>query len=532
VARALTANAGDIAIEVCAREKKPAPAIITQALRPPPFGNLSVYIASAAFVGIAAAIAIAVNQLLPLRNISLLFVLAVIAAAARYGVWAAAFAAVLSSLAINFFLTAPLYTFTIADPNDVWAIFLFLLVGIVVSAIAAHTRTLTLIARNQSAESAQLQAFARDIVGAEEETQIAASAAETASKMLGARIVVLAPILDGLDVIAETPGPEMLGVDDLAAAQWAYQNQQEAGHGSKSLYGARWLFVPVPGERGVTGVVGVRPFDDASRLEPEHRRLLDLIAAQAGVALERARFARDAANARVEAEGERQRRALIASLSHDLRTPLTTVRGAIESLLNWGDKHDDETRRSLLEDANAEAKKLSGFVQNLLDAMRLDAGAVHATRAMTDVADIVETAIDRSFPALEERRVARDIASGLPPISIDRALTERALVHVLVNAGKYSPPHSTILVRVRRENNDVAIDIVDEGPGFPQSVLSNLFGKFACGVEGDGRPPGTGLGLATAKGFIEAQGGSIAAANRSDREGAQVRIVLPIGEAR
>jgi two-component system sensor histidine kinase KdpD len=529
VSARLVRGAGDLAIEVCAREQKAPGEVIKDALRPPPFGDVTGYLISAGFVALVTLLAISVHSILSLPNISLVFVLAVIAAAVRYGAWASAFAALLSALAINFFLTPPLYSFAIADPNDVWAILFFLVVGIAVSSVAAHARAQTLIARRQASESAQLRAFAREIVGAEGETEIAASTAETASRMLYARAVVLTPTHGQLEAIAEAPGPEMLGADDIAAAQWSFEQGREAGHGSGALDSARWLFVPTPGESGPVGIVGVRTFDDASRLDPEQRRLLDLIAAQAGVAMDRARLGRIAANARVDAEGERQKRVLIASLSHDLRTPLTTVRGNIESLLKYGDKHDAVTRQALLSDAAAESLKLSGFLQNMLDMMRLDTGAVHAKREAADIADVAEAAIDRAFPALEGKHVARDIASGLPALRLDRAMTEDALVKILENAGKYSPRHSTVLVRVRREHDAVVVEVLDEGPGFPAGVLENMFGRFVRGVEGDGRPPGVGLGLAVARGFVEAQGGAIEAGNRPDHVGAFVRITLPLG---
>lgn len=244
--------------------------------------------------------------------------------------------------------------------------------------------------------------------------------------------------------------------------------------------------------------------------------------------LDRARLGRVAANARVEAEGERLKRALIAALSHDLRTPLTIVRGNLENLLKHGETHDEATRRALLADAAAESRKLGGFLQNMLDMMRLDTGAVQARRAATDIADVVEAAIDHAFPALDGRRLSRDIASGLPALDIDRAMTEDALAKILESAGKYSPRHSTVLVRVRREKDAIAVEVLDEGPGFPSGVPENMFGRFVRGIDGDGRPPGTGLGLAVARGFIEAQGGTIEAANRTDRAGAIVRFTLPL----
>src|SRR5262249_51543669 len=144
-------------------------------------------------------------------------------------------------------------------------------------------------------------------------------------------------------------------------------HRRPAGRGSDTLHGARWLFIPVPGERGFVGVLGVRPLDEAARLDPDQNRVLDLVAAQAGIALDRARFAHEAANARVEAESERLKGALLSSVSHDLRTPLSTVRTAIESLQQFGDKHDVETQKTLLETAVLEVRRLQRFIENLLD---------------------------------------------------------------------------------------------------------------------------------------------------------------------
>jgi two-component system sensor histidine kinase KdpD len=202
----------------------------------------------------------------------------------------------------------------------------------------------------------------------------------------------------------------------------------------------------------------------------------------------------------------------------------------VESLEQFGDRHPPETRTELLRTAAGETRRLSRFIENLLDMSRIDAGAVRARREAREVGDIVEHAISRARLALEDKVVSRDVSSGLPRVLIDLDLSESALANVLENAGKYAPDGSKILVRAYREKHVVVIDVLDEGPGFPETAMANLFDKFARGVEGDGRPPGTGLGLAIAKGFLEAQGGSIAVQNRHDRPGACVRVKLPVEE--
>ena len=529
IIRRLVRGAGDIAIEICPREERKAGAIVGEALRPPPLGDPGGYVGAAVFVGIATAFAVLIDQWTDLPNISLVFVLAVIAAAVRYGMAVSIFAAVASALAYNFFLIPPLHTFTIADPSNIYAFTFFIAVGLAVSGVAARSRAQTLIARKQARRATDLEAFARGLVGMEDEGAIALSTAETAAKLLVARVVVLSARGGDLDVIGEAPGPEMLGADDLAAAKWAFAQRREAGRGSDTLHGARWLFVPIPGEHGFVGVVGVRPEDDAERLDPDQRRVLDLLSAQAGIALDRARYQHEAADARVEAESERLKGTLLASVSHDLRTPLSTIRSAIESLQQYGDKHDAATRAELLEVAQGEVGRLNRFIENLLDMSRIDAGAVHAKRQAIEPSDIVERAIERTRSLLRTQTVSRDVSSALPKVLADPDLLEAAIANVLENAGKYAPDGSTVLVRAFRQDSQVVIEVLDEGPGLPPGAIERLFEKFARGVEGDGRPPGTGLGLAIAKGFLEAQGGSIQASNRSDRSGAVIRMRLPIG---
>ncbi|HVY83833.1 MAG TPA: sensor histidine kinase KdpD [Caulobacterales bacterium] len=526
--RRLVRGAGDIAIEIAPREEPKGKALTGAIAKPLPLGDPGGYVVASIFVATATAFAKPMDEALHLPNISLVFVLAIIAAAIQYGMAVSIFAAIVSALAYNFFFIPPLYTFTIADPSNIYAVVFFIAIGVAVSGVAARSRALTLIARRQAKRASDLEGFARGLVGMEDESQIAASTAETISKLLFARVVMLSARSSELEMIAESPGPELLGDDDLAAAKWAFSQRREAGRGSDTLHGARWLFVPVPGERGFVGVVGVRPFDDVARLDPDQRRVLDLIVTQAGVALDRARFQHEAADARVEAESERLKGVLLSSVSHDLRTPLATIRTAIESLQQFGARHDADTQRELLDTAAAEVGRLSRFIENLMEMSRIDAGVVKAKRESVEVAHLVQSAVERAHAALQRKRVSRDVSVGLPRVMIDPALAETALANVLENAGKYAPENSTVAIHAYREGRAVLIEVRDEGPGFPPMAIAQMFEKFARGVEGDGRPPGTGLGLAIAKGFLEAQGGSIEAANRSDRSGAIVSIRLPI----
>lgn len=524
--RKLVRGAGDIAIEIAPQDGATGKSR-SDALRLPPLGAPSGYLGGVALTALATGFAVALDRLLAIElpNISLVYMLAVAAASIRYGLSVSVFTAIISGLCYNFFLIPPFYTFTIAEPSNVYAFIFFLAVGLVVSGVAARARAQTLIARRQAREASDLQAFARDLVAADSRSEIGRIVAETAAKLLYARVVLLVPRGSDLEQIGEAPGPEMLGLDDEAAARWAFDRNRAAGRGSDTLTGARWLFTPVPGERGPAGVLGVRLHDEASRLDPAQRRIVDVIAAQAGVALDRARLGAEAADARVEAEGERLKGALLDSVAHDLRTPLSTVKSALESLERFA--HDDATRGELLAAARGEADRLARFVENLLDMNRIEAGVIRAKKERCEAVDLVDAGLARARHALGGRRVSRDVSSGLPAVIADAALAEGALANVLENAAKYSPPEGAILIRAYRADHALAIEVLDEGPGIPASVLEHMFGKFVRGVDGDGRPPGVGLGLAIAKGFVEAQGGRITAENRADRAGALIRITLP-----
>lgn len=524
--RRLVRGAGDIAIEIAPRDDKLVEP--TKPLNPAlSIGGVSDYIAAAGFVAAATAFAVLIDRSLPvdIPNISLVYVLAVAAASIRSGVVVAIATALAAALAYNYFLIPPLFTFTIADPSNVYANIFFIAVAIVVSGVAARAREQTRIARRQAKRASDLQDFARALVAAEDRAAIGEIAAETAAKLLGARAVLLVPTSDGMDQIGEAPGPEFLGADDEAAARWALANASVAGRGSDTLTGARWLFVPVPGEKAPSGLFGVRPLDESSRLDPEERRLLDQISAQTGVALDRARLAEDAARARIDAESERLKGALLDSVGHDLRTPLSTIKSALESLATFSDRHNADTRASLITTARVECDRLARLVENLLDMNRIEAGAVRARMQSCEVVDLVDTALSRVAGRLAHHRVLKDVSSGLPSILADAALFEGALANVLENAAKYAPEGTTILVRAYRSGAGIAIEVLDEGPGLPATAIPNLFGKFVRGVEGDGRPPGTGLGLAIAKGFLDAQGAHIVGENRADRSGAVFRIL-------
>jgi two-component system sensor histidine kinase KdpD len=249
---------------------------------------------------------------------------------------------------------------------------------------------------------------------------------------------------------------------------------------------------------------------------------------QVAGALERLRLGDERDAARLAVEGERLRTALLSSLSHDLKTPLATITGAITALRQNPDLYDGNAREELTAMIQDEAERMTSFVTNLLDMMRLEAGGIALTREPVDVGEVVATALQRTASALAKHRAAVKLAPDLPMLNIDPVLFEQVLVNLLDNAAKYAPSGSTITISAHPQScGEIVIRVMDEGPGLPSNSLERVFDKFYRARQGDRQRAGTGLGLAICRGFVEALGGSVTAGNRPDRSGAVFTVVFP-----
>jgi two-component system sensor histidine kinase KdpD len=262
-------------------------------------------------------------------------------------------------------------------------------------------------------------------------------------------------------------------------------------------------------------------------LTPDGRRLLDALADQAAVAIERIILAEDIDRARVTAETERLRVALLTSVSHDLRTPLASITGALTSLRRYGAAYDEPAKDALMATIQAEAERLDRFIGNLLDMTRLESGEIELKPELADLSEIVGTVLHRADKLLAEHRVAVEIEKDLPMLRVDYLLLEQTLFNLLDNAAKYAPVGSLVRLRARRDGGSVVIEVMDEGPGIPPQELERIFDKFYRVHAQDRQRAGTGLGLAICRGFIAALGGTITAGNRDDRSGAIFTLRLP-----
>ena len=526
----LVRHAGNISVHVIAGddgEALPAKTIRTQA-EPEPF-DITPYIATMAIVAAALGIGFVLQQYLNVVNIALVFLTAILISAVTYGLLPSLYACVISVLAYNFFFLPPLYTFTIADPENVVALFFFLIVAVIASNLAARTRNQVVTARDRARTTEELFAFSRKLAGIGKLEDLLWATVYQIALMLSVRVMLLLPEADSIAVRAGYPPEDELDEADLAAARWSWEHNRAAGRGADTLPGAKRLFLPLRTGRGPVGVLGIDRDRPGPLLTPDGRRLLDALADQVAVAIERVTLAEDVDRARVQAETERLRAALLTSISHDLRTPLASIIGAMTSLRSYGDAYDKASREELMSTIQSEAERLNRFIGNLLDMTRLESGAIQLNPEMIDASEIIGTALNRASKILADHRLEIDIDPHLPMLRLDYLLFEQALFNILDNAAKYAPPKSLVRISAHRENGSVVVRVEDEGPGIPPGDLERIFDKFYRVHAQDRQRAGTGLGLAICRGFVEAMGGTITAGNRS-KGGGVFTIRIPIEE--
>jgi two-component system sensor histidine kinase KdpD len=530
----LIRRAGDISVHVIAQPRaaeprtggEPAEAVETaqagESFDPRPYAG------SLAFVAAALAIGLGLQQFLAVSNIALVFLTAVLTSAIAYGLWAALFACLVSVLAYNFFFLPPLYTFTIGDPENVVALFFFAVVAVVASNLASRVRAQAVTAQQRAKTTEELYLFSRKLASAVSLDDLLWATAYQIALMLKVRVVLLLPEGESVAVRAGYPPEDELDAADLAAAKWCWENNRPAGRGADTLPGARRLFLPMRTGRGAVGVVGLDSDRPGPLLTPDQRRLLDALADQAALAIERVNLAQAVDGARLAAESERLRSALLTSISHDLRTPLASILGSATSLRNYRASLDDAAKEELIGTIQEEAERLNRFIGNLLDMTRLESGAIEPRTELVDVTDVVGSALGRASKVLAAHQVGVDLAPDLPMLRLDPVMLEQVLFNLLDNAAKYAPPGTEVRLEARLERDTVRLRILDRGDGIPTPDLERIFDKFYRVHAADRQRAGTGLGLAICRGFIEAMGGTIVAGNRQDRSGAVFTVSLPV----
>ncbi|MGQ0457214.1 MAG: DUF4118 domain-containing protein [Hyphomicrobium sp.] len=524
----LTAEAQGLSVTVIAPEAAAARRYLPDMPEP---GALAAGMAVATVaVGLAVTTGLLLEQLSPLPNMSMIFLLVVLICALRFGVSAAVAASIFSFFAYNFFFIDPRFTFTIARPHELFALLIFLAVAVITGSLAGRLRDQANATRARAEATQSLYEFSRKLSGAPKIDDVVwLVASQSAAIALGRSVVLLSK--GGADLALEGAWPpeDALSTPDWAAARWAFEKGEPAGHFTATMPSAVFHFRPMLASRGTLGVIGIAMSEGDDNLPAATESALQSFADQAAVAIERTWLVDEAARMSTAAEGERLRSALLSSVSHDLRTPLASILGSVTSLRQLGDRIPAADQAELLATIEEEATRLTQFVSNLLDMTRLEAGALDIRRDWIDVTDVVRAAAKRGQKLMPSRKIELRMKPDLPLVKGDATLLEHVIFNLIDNAHKYSPASSvTTIASARLESGAVAVRVTDQGYGIPNDALERVFDKFYRVGGDDGRAPGTGLGLAIAASVVRAMGGEISARSPiSNGGGTEISIMLP-----
>ncbi|HEY3308335.1 MAG TPA: sensor histidine kinase KdpD [Desulfuromonadaceae bacterium] len=483
------------------------------------------YLASVMLVAAASAVCALVRSFLEPTNMVMIYLLAVVLAAVRLGRKPAILSALLGVLAFDFFFVPPQLTFAVADTQYLITFIALFVVGVVISTLVTRVRERAEVIRVREVQTSSLYYLSRDLAAAGDINAILQAVIKNVEEALNALVVIFLSEGERLDNVALSEGL-VLDIKEQAVADWAFRNRQPAGRGTDTLISADLIYIPLQTPGTVLGVLGVRMANELDYRFTESRRLLDAFATQAAMAIERVQFSRQAEQAQILQARENLERALLNSISHDLRTPLSTVTGVLSSLKEEGAHLSDRARQELLETACSEAERLNRFVGNLLDMTRIEAGAVRLNRESCDVQDLVGCALAAIEQRIGNREIRVRLPDELPLVPMDLVLMTHVLVNLLDNSLKYSPPNQPIEISASIETTWLVIEVADRGPGVAGHDLARIFDKFyrIPIPEGAG---GTGLGLSICKGIVEAHDGKIAAENRPVG-GLKVVVRLPV----
>ncbi|UEG59807.1 sensor histidine kinase [Stutzerimonas chloritidismutans] len=476
---------------------------------------------------VATGAALVLSRYLALPNISLVFLAAVLVVAVRSSLGPALACAGFSFLFYDFLFIPPTFTFIVARQEDVLTLLFFLLMAVLAGNLASRQRRQLQSLRQAQAQTTALLDLSRRLSAATDVQAVCAVAVHQLQLLPDIEAVVAMRTKRAEWSFKGGALPDLLNDQALAAAEWAWKHGQPAGRGTDTLPGGQWWWLPLSGDGQSLGLLGIHPLA-GTQLPPPKRRLITALAQPLAQALGRATLADELEAARLHGQNEELRSALLASVSHDLRTPLTAMRGSIDCLASLWAGMSETDRQELLDTTRDEAERLDRYIQNLLDMTRLGHGGLKLIRDWVTPADIVASALQRLQRVLAGFQVVLRIPDRLPLLYVHAALIEQALVNVLENAARFSSPGGSVEVAVSAVPNALRFIVRDEGPGIPEAEREKIFDMFYTAARGDRGGPGTGLGLAICQGMIGAHGGRVLVDDGLNGRGASVILELPL----
>ena len=458
-------------------------------------------------------------------TVGIILLMSVLMSAAFFGMWPGLAAALLAGLALDYFFIPPFYSFNIEDWRNGFSWLIFGLSSIAVCVLAESLREGARTVRRKAIVTQRLAELSRHLSEAGNISKIAETAAASIGASLGAKTIFLLPADGDYEVAASHPRGARLDPAELAqiGARKAFRSIGDRTQSDQQTF----TLLPLAPHLKQKALLFIGPSSRRHWQLPDRGRTLDLFAGQVASALQRVVFSTEAREAREAAETERLRSAILTSISHDLKSPLSIILGSASGLLALESGIGTEEEKQLLNSIVEEGQRLDQFISNLLDMSKVESEAIRPRRQPVDLAEVSGSAVERTSRLLSEHRIVTDIPEDLPVLELDPVLMERVLFNLLDNAAKYTPTGTTVTLSAHQEGDFVCLRIADEGGGLRKDQLAHLFQRFHRLEAYQGKPPGTGLGLAICRGFLHAMGSSISVSNRKDRKGLVFTIKLP-----
>jgi two-component system sensor histidine kinase KdpD len=462
---------------------------------------------------------------------SSLYLIPVLIAATRWGVPAAVSAAVCGVLASAFFFFEPLYTLQIKDPHEVLNLIIFTFTAVVVGQLAGRLKRQLEFARQREVDLSDLYAFSRRLAVAFDVSDIHAAIEDHLAAVLQRKVMLFGAQRETSASArrngANVPTAVLAAVDEVAAGE----KESLGGTTVTAEDGDVWLVRAVSPNRREFGVIAIN-LGRASRFNQDMlRSRVDAVLADATATLERLGVAHAISEARMRAQTDQLREALIGSVSHELRTPLASILGAATVLGAAPALKDEKKLKALVQGVHEEAERLNGDIQNLLDASRISSEGVKPHLEWADPADILHSALRRCERRLAERRVALDVPPDLPLIRVDAVLVQQALVQIIDNAVKYSQAGSRIAIAAEASDGRLLLSVRDQGAGLSDAEKATIFDRFVRGERHAATTSGSGLGLWIASAFVSANGGRLNAVSEGPGLGATLMLELPVTQS-
>ncbi len=522
----LVRGSGDIEVYVISGDvAEPVKSIRAKSGRTRP--KVKEWLFSLGVIGACTGLAFFMTPYFEVVDLAMVYLLGVVIAAGRTDRGPSLFAAFLSVAAFDFFFIPPYYTFAISDVRYFITFIVMFMVAFVISRLTHRVRDQAHSARQREKRTAAMYNLSRKFVHERGIEKLCAIAISHISEVLSSQVVVLVPDERGKLTIPAT-GQDTFALDEkeMSVTQWAFDHRQRAGLGTDTLAGARALYIPLVAASKAVGVIGILPRTPQDFFDQEQIHLLESFANQVAMAIDRAMISLEVQQALVKAETETLRNTLLSSVSHDIRTPLASITGAITTLLQKDVTFGPDQRQELLQTIYEEAEHLNQIIRNVLDMTRLEAGAIKVKKTWQPLEEIVGAVLNRLDERLKGRPVKTSLPEDLPLVSFDPLLIEQVLVNLLDNAIKYTSQETPIELSAYVKDGEIIVEIEDRGTGIPAGEEEKIFDKF---VRGSAKGGGIGLGLTICRAIITAHGGWIRAENRQGG-GAIFRFSLPLGE--